>query len=165
MKTNTGFGVCLLKQGEESVQPGQGQTIHSTGTYVSIADWNQLENGLLGITVEGTRKFRIENSWQDRSGVLKARVQFSETDSLGKQPIPLAEQFGGLADLLQNLEAHPEVEQKRLNIDYNNLWHLGWRLSELIPVQNEKKQELLELDDPWERIESIEQLISDLGYL
>ena len=55
------------------------------------------------------------------------------------------------------------VKQKKLKIDYNNLWDLGWRLGELIPVENEKKQQLLELDDPWERIENIEQLVVDLA--
>ena len=163
MKTKTGFGICLLKQGEETLQAGNKQTIHGTGTYASIADWDQLENGLLGITVEGTAKFRVEKCWQDDSGVLKALVGFSDTDSVGTQLSPVDEQFGGLADLLQQLEDHPLVEQKRLNIDYNNLWDLGWRLSELIPVEEEKKQALLELDDPWERIESIEQLVSSLA--
>ena len=163
MKTNTGFGVCLLKQGEEALQAGNNQTIYHTGTYAAIADWDQLENGLLGITIEGTGKFGVEKCWQDDSGVWKALVKFSDTDSVGTQLIPVDEQFGGLADLLQQLEDHPLVEQKRLNIDYNNLWDLGWRLSELIPVETEKKQALLELDDPWERIERLEQLVSSLA--
>jgi len=64
---------------------------------------------------------------------------------------------------LQNLESHPLVEQKNLIIDYDNLWDLGWRLAELIPVENTTKQDLLELDDPWERIENIEQLVAELA--
>lgn len=163
MKTNTGFGVCLLKQGEETLQAGNQQTIHGTGTYASIADWDQLENGLLGITIQGTGKFRVEKCWQDDSGVLNALVEFSELERVGTPLIPVDEQFGGLVDLLHRLEDHPLVEQKRLDIDYNNLWDLGWRLSELIPVEIEKKQALLELDDPWERIESLEQLVSSLA--
>ena len=51
MRTSTGFGVCLLKEGEEVIQEGINQTIHRTGTYSNIIDWDQLENGLLGITV------------------------------------------------------------------------------------------------------------------
>jgi Lon protease-like protein len=50
-----------------------------------------------------------------------------------------------------------------LIIDYDNLWDLGWRLAELIPVENAKRQDLLEMDDPWERIENIEQLVSELA--
>ena len=163
MRTSTGFGVCLLKEGEEVIQEGIDQTIHRTGTYSNIIEWDQLENGLLGITVEGSTKFNIEDCWQIDSGVLQANVEFSQTDSVGKESIPLDNQFSALADLLQNLESHPLIEQKNLAIDYNNLWDLGWRLSELIPIDVEQKQQLLELDDPWERIQNLEQLVSDLA--
>ena len=163
MRTSTGFGVCLLKEGEEVIQEGINQTIHRTGTYSNIIDWDQLENGLLGITVEGSTKFNIEDCWQIDSGVLQANVEFSQTDSFGKESIPFDSQFSALADLLQNLESHPLIEQKNLAIDYNNLWDLGWRLSELIPIEVEQKQHLLELDDPWERIQNLERLVSDLA--
>ena len=163
MRTNSGFGICLLKEGEEIIQEGTNQTIHRTGTYSNIIDWDQLENGLLGITVEGSAKFSIEDCWQSDSGVLQGNVQFNETDNVVRETIPLDDQYTALADLLQNLESHPLVEQKKLIIDYNNLWDLGWRLSELIPIEIEQKQQLLEIDDPWERIQSIEQLVSDLA--
>ena len=163
MRTSSGFGICLLKEGEEVIQEGTNQTIHRTGTYSNIIDWDQLENGLLGITVEGSAKFSIEDCWQSDSGVLQGNVQFNETDNVGRETIPLNDQYTALADLLQNLESHPLVEQKKLIIDYNNLWDLGWRLSELIPIEIEQKQQLLEIDDPWERIQSIEQLVSDLA--
>jgi len=163
MRTSSGFGICLLKEGEEVIQEGTNQTIHRTGTYSNIIDWDQLENGLLGITVEGSAKFSIEDCWQSDSGVLQGNVQFNETDNVGRETIPLDDQYTALADLLQNLESHPLVEQKKLIIDYNNLWDLGWRLSELIPIEIEQKQQLLEIDDPWERIQRIEQLVSDIA--
>jgi len=163
MRNDNGFGICLLKEGEEIIKEGTKQTIHRAGTYVSIIDWDQLENGLLGITVEGSSKFRVEECWQADNSILHAKVAFSDTDRVGKETILLDDQFAALADLLQNLENHPLVEQKKLTIDYNNLWDLGWRLSELIPIEVEQKQQLLEMDDPWERIENIEQLVSDLA--
>ncbi len=162
-RTETGFGVCLLKEGKETIDGGGRQSIHRAGTYAGIVDWDQLSNGLLGITVEGSAKFIIEDCWQAESGVLTANVAFSETDSVGKQIIPVGEEFLALSELLQNLENHPLVEQKNLIIDYDNLWDLGWRLAELIPIENAARQHLLELDDPWERIENIEQLVSDLA--
>lgn len=163
MRSETGFGVCLLKQGLETIEPGSQQTIHRTGTYANIIDWDQLPNGLLGITVEGSAKFTIQDCWAAESGVLTANVTFSENDSVGKETVPIDDDFDALSQLLHNLESHPLVEQKNLIIDYENLWDLGWRLAELIPIENAKKQFLLEMDDPWERIESIEQLVSDLA--
>jgi len=163
MRTETGFGICLLKEGTETIEEGCTQTIHAAGTYAHIIDWDQLPNGLLGITVEGSVKFVIKDCWQAESGLLMANVMFSQNDSVSNQAIPIDDDFVALSDLLQSLESHPLVEQKRLIINYDNLWDLGWRLAELIPIENAKKQYLLELDDPWERIENIERLVSDLA--
>ena len=163
LKSNTGFGICLLKQGDEVVASTTKQTIHRTGTLVTIADWDQLENGLLGITVEGAAKFKIEDCWQADTGLLHAKVQFSETDLVGGEDIPLQDEHSGLADLLESLENHPLVEQKNLKINYDNLWDLGWRLSDLMPLEAEQKQELLEFDDPWQRIGKIEEIVAFLA--
>jgi Lon protease-like protein len=163
LKSSSGFGICLLKQGDEVVVNKTKQTIHRTGTLVKIADWDQLENGLLGITVEGTAKFKIDDCWQEDTGLLHAKVEFSETDVVGGQEIPLQDEHSGLADLLESLENHPLVEQKNLTINYDNLWDLGWRLSDLMPLEVEQKQELLEFDDPWQRIEKIEEIVAFLA--
>lgn len=163
MRNDEGFGVCLLREGEEVIREASKQTIHRTGTYGKIVDWDQLENGLLGITVEGQTKFRIHDCWQADTGVLEANVEFSNADTLQQDAVPLSEEFAALVDLLQNLESHPMVEQKNIQVDYDNLWELGWRLGELIPVDMEQRQDLLELDDPWDRIRAIEQLVSDIA--
>ena len=46
-----------------------------------------------------------------------------------------------------------------MNIAYHDLRELGWRLSELVPLELEQKQALLELQDPRQRIEEIEVLL------
>lgn len=163
MRNDIGFGVCLLREGEEVVQDSAKQTIHRTGTYSKIIDWDQLDNGLLSITVEGLAKFRIQDCWQADSGVLEAVVEFTNCDNTDDDVIPLEDHYSALVDLLQSLESHPLIEKRNLCIDYDNLWDLGWRLSDLIPMEVEQKQELLELDDPWERIRSIEQLVADMA--
>ena len=164
MRNDVGFGVCLLKEGEEVVRDNARQTIHRTGTYSKIVDWNQLDNGLLGITVEGQTKFRIQDCWQADTGVLQGKVEYTTGDSTSNDDvIPLDDDYGALVDLLQSLENHPLIEKRKLKINYDNLWDLGWRLSELIPLEVEQKQELLELDDPWDRIRSIEKLVADMA--
>jgi len=90
-------------------------------------------------------------------------VEFSSADNISAQIIPLNDQFSGLVDLLQSLANHPLVEQKNLLINYDNLWDLGWRLSELVPIEVEKKQQLLEIDDPWERMKIIEGIVAGLA--
>ncbi len=163
LRSDSGFGICLLKAGEETLSRQSAQTIHRTGTYARIVDWDQLDNGLLGITVEGLVKFKIDDCWPSDSGVLQAKVAFSAAEKVGAERIELDEDFAALVDLLRNLESHPLVENQKLQIDYNNLWDLGWRLAEMIPIEQEQKQALLDLDDPWERIERIEKLVADLA--
>ncbi|MCY4263319.1 MAG: LON peptidase substrate-binding domain-containing protein, partial [Gammaproteobacteria bacterium] len=163
LRNDMGFGVCLLREGDEMLREEGRQSFHRTGTYTRIIDWDQLENGLLGITVEGKAKFRIHNAWEADNGVLEAQAELSEQDCLGQEAIPVSEEFSGLVDLLQSLENHPLIEQKDLHVDYGNLWEVGWRLSDLVPLDMDQRQQLLEQDDPWERIRSIEKFVSLLA--
>ncbi|MCY4356093.1 MAG: LON peptidase substrate-binding domain-containing protein [Gammaproteobacteria bacterium] len=163
LRNDMGFGVCLLREGDEMLREEGRQSFHRTGTYTRIIDWDQLENGLLGITVEGKAKFRIHNAWEADNGVLEAQAELSEQDCLGQEAIPVSEEFSGLVDLLQSLENHPLIEQKDLHVDYGNLWEVGWRLSDLVPLDMDQRQQLLEQDDPWERIRSIEKFVSILA--
>ncbi len=159
LRDGSGFGVILLKDGEEVMKPGRSQQLYAIGTYARIIDWDQLENGLLGITVEGESKFHVQNYWSTESGLIKGQIIFSEVDTPDKNRISVGEEMSGMTELLQLLEKHPAVQEMKLQIDYDNLWDLGWRLSELIPVATEIRQELLELDDPWERIQLLERSI------
>jgi len=159
LRDGSGFGVILLKDGEEVMKPGRSQQLYAIGTYARIIDWDQLKNGLLGITVEGESKFHVQNYWSTESGLIKGQIIFSEVDTPDKNRISVGEEMSGMTELLQLLEKHPAVQEMKLQIDYDNLWDLGWRLSELIPVATEIRQELLELDDPWERIQLLERSI------
>lgn len=163
MRSQTGFGICLLRSGEEVIREVGKQTIHRVGTYVRIVDWDQLDNGLLGITVEGFHKFIVEDCWQGDSGVLQARVRFSEVDDVARDPIPVADQYSALVELLESLATHPMVQQRGQTIDYNNLRDVGWRLGELLPLEVEDKQTLLEMEDPSQRIQKIEELVAYLA--
>ena len=162
LKNQTGFGITLLKEGQAEVEPGVLQQLHTVGTLAYIVDWDQLDNGLLGITVEGDCKFAIQDYWRTDSGLYMARVSFSEQDMPRSRKIPVGEDLSGLTELLHVLEEHPVIQQLELDIDYQNLRDLGWRLSELIPAALEIKQELLELDDPFERIRLVERSIQHL---
>lgn len=163
LRNDSGFGICLLREGEEVIREAGKQTIHRVGTYVRIVDWDQLENGLLGITVLGRIKFLVQDCWQGDNGVLQARVQFSPVDDMDRESIPVEAQYAPLAELLESLATHPMVQQRGQNIDYENLRDLGWRLGELLPIEVEDKQKLLELEDPSQRIQRIEEIVADLA--
>ena len=163
MRTGTGFGICLLKSGDETNGNNLNQTVYNTGTYAKIVDWDQLESGLLGITVEGAVKFVAQDFWKEEDDVLHASVEFSNIESTEADVIPLGDEYTALSELLRNLEDHPLVAGRNLSIDYSDLRQLGWRLSELIPLGIDVRQELLELNDPVERLSKIEKLVSEMA--
>jgi len=163
MRTGTGFGICLLKSGDETNGNNLNQIVYNTGTYAKIVDWDQLESGLLGITVEGAVKFVAQDFWKEEDDVLHASVEFSDIESTEADVIPLGDEYTALSELLRNLEDHPLVAGRNLSIDYSDLRQLGWRLSELIPLGIDVRQELLELNDPVERLSKIEKLVSEMA--
>ncbi|MEX0740707.1 MAG: LON peptidase substrate-binding domain-containing protein [Pseudohongiella sp.] len=162
MKTDTGFGICLISKGAEVVKPGSSQQVERVGMYARIVDWDQLPNGLLGITVEGRHKFTVRDCWTRDDNLLMAAVQFAREDFLGQPALPLTGQHQALVDLLRDLSAHPLIESLDLAIDFEDRRQLAWRLSELLPVPVHQKQQLLALDDTEERIREIENLVASV---
>ena len=55
MSSGTGFVITLSKSNQS------GESFMSQGTFVEIIDFNQLPNGLLGITVRGSQKVSIKS--------------------------------------------------------------------------------------------------------
>lgn len=162
MKTDTGFGVCLISKGAEATSPGARQQVERVGMYARIVDWDQLPSGLLGITVEGQHKFTVQDCWARDDKLLMATVQFCQQDYVGQPALPLTEQHQTLVELLRDLAAHPMIESLDLDIDFDDRRQLAWRLSELLPVPMHQKQKLLALDDTEERIGEIENLVASV---
>ena len=162
MKTETGFGICLLKDGEEVAPQGVRQEVHRVGTYARVVDWDQLPNGLLGVTVEGSHKFVVQECWSEQDQLLVASVDYCGVDFVGEEALAVEDEHEVLVGLLDQLAQHPVISQLGMAIDYQDLRQLGWRLSELIPLSLERKQALLELQDPFERIREIEKIIDSM---
>lgn len=163
LKHQSGFGIVLIEQGSEVARPGQKLDIHRTGTYCEVVDWNQLPNGLLGITVEGRRTFRVIETWREPDNLCKGAVSFRPQDSVGAEPIEVGEEFGEFVDLLRGLARHPAVEELNLDVRFENLREVAWRLSELLPIGNREKQALLEQVDPIARLQQIELYINAMN--
>ena len=68
MRTDTGFVITLAKNNQS------GESFESQGTFVEIIDFNQLPNGLLGITVRGSQKVSIKSVEQLESGLHYASI-------------------------------------------------------------------------------------------
>lgn len=160
LKSGSGFGICLLKSGKETVTAGRRQEVHRIGCLAHIVDWDQLENGLLGITVEGSRRFRVNDCWARDDHLLMADVDWMDEDRSEEPGLPVLDEQAYLVELLQDLMKHPLVESLGLDMDVQDRQALSWRLIELIPVPMAEKQRLLEISDTNERIREVEVLLA-----
>jgi uncharacterized protein len=163
MKEQTGFGVVLIDEGSEVATPGQKLNIHRVGTYSDVVDWNELPTGLLGITAEGRKTFKIIESWREANGLCRAEVSYRDYDSVESEPVEVGDEFQEYVELLRGLSSHPMVEELKLEIGFENLREIAWRLGELLPIPNRDKQAVLEMIDPLERLEQIELFINALN--
>ncbi|MBW7472881.1 LON peptidase substrate-binding domain-containing protein [Marinobacter sp. M216] len=155
LKEDRGFVVVLLRDGAET---GPTASFYDIGTYVRIIDFQQLENGLLGITVEGASKVTVVRSWQQDDGlnVGDVEVLLDEAD----REVPA--RFSELPSVLRALFKHPVVRDLDMDVDYRDARHVGWRLTELLPLDKQEKQRLVELQDPLERLSRLQELLEAL---
>jgi Lon protease-like protein len=151
MKQQTGFVTVLISEGKEV---GATPQIYCTGCYVEIIDWEALENGLLGISVQAKYRAHLSNSSVRDDGLLLAEVSPVESN-LDDNPV-LPETFKPLSDTLEQLLNHPFARHYRNKVDFNNTADICYRLGELLPISNKQKQLLLET-------ETTEQMLDQLA--
>ena len=153
LKDNTPFGICLIDKGSEV---GGGAVPHPVGTLASIASWEMEQLGILMITAQGGRRFRILDSQPGPGNLLEATVELlAETG-----PIPLPPERERLIPLLRRIVGDLGSERMPEPHRYDEAEWVGYRITEVLPIQNLAKQKLLELDDPLARLESLEKDLS-----
>ncbi|OHY81575.1 peptidase S16 [Marinobacter sp. AC-23] len=155
LKEDQGFVITLLREGEESERVA---SFYETGTYVRIIDFQQLDNGLLGITVEGDAKVSITRSWQQDDGLNLGEVAFLPAETRADIPIV----FHELPSVLRALFRHPVIDELGMSVDYDEACSVGWRLTELLPLDKQEKQHLLEMQDPLTRLSRLQELLEAL---
>lgn len=153
MKTDRGFVVVLIKEGDEVSGPCD---FYNIGTYVRLIDFQKLDSGLLGITVEGTSKVFLTHFSQGSDGLYSGRIEHL----VEEEYLNLPDEYLELATLLEQLTRHPAIKALNMDIDYADGRQVGWRLVELLPLSKQEKQFLLELTDPFERLKQIEYLLT-----
>ncbi|MCH8257036.1 MAG: LON peptidase substrate-binding domain-containing protein [Proteobacteria bacterium] len=160
MRNNSGFGIVMIEDGEQVLRRNDQQlpAVAHYGTYVTIVDFDQRPNGMLGISVEGQVKFVIRDQYEQSDRLMMAEVEFLEME--GKAPLP--ERHEHLASLLDTLVQHETIRSRDLEINYAEAREVGSRLAELLPCANRYKQRLLEMKDPIARLKEIGKLIEHM---
>lgn len=151
-KGQTGFGICPLESGSEASHETAPRSI---GTLVEIIDFDQLNDGLLGITVEGKRRFELQNRRQADNGLWWGTAAFLREP----EDVPCPGEFSQLQQMAQSLFERlgaPHADRPR-HFDSAN-W-LSARLTELLPFDPAIKHQLLATTDPVERLRRIQPLV------
>jgi uncharacterized protein len=157
MRDNHGFVVILISLGKEA---GDTPETYSIGTYVEIVDWEMLENGLLGITIEAKYRVRVSNPCAQDDGLMTGEIE----------TLPMADeadidkdiQIADLIDILKQLEQHPYIEQQVMEVDYSCTKDVCDKLSQLLPLDPLTKQSLLEINTTAEKVDRLRLLIQQI---
>ena len=156
MKQSEGFGVVCIVEGEEVGEAAE--RFAAIGCEALIRDFQQLPNGLLGIRVEGARRFKVS-----RARVLADQLTVAEVDWLADGPErPLLAAHADLAALLNALAEHPLVAALGMGAAVGGQAALANRLAYLLPLAAEQKLQVLALDEPLERLELLQELLDRL---
>ena len=149
----TGFGVCLILEGQESGAPAIPAAI---GTIARITDFHRDENGLLGIVAEGGARFRVERSRVRSDGLLRGDAAVWPTEP--EQLVPV--EFSLLQTILERLiETMAPHWRHAPRSAYDDSSWLGFRLAELLPLDAAEQQHMLELDDPVQRLAELRDIL------
>ena len=160
MKTASPFGIVWIRQGGEVAQRGVASPqLGDYGTCARIVDWDQLPNGLLGITIEGTERFDLHATQSQANGLVMGQV------ALCAPPVPYKMSPGWLTlgDLLRSLETHPHVERMQLQVDYDDAWQVGYTLVQLLPLDNALKYALLGITEIGALMKQLHTLLNEIS--
>lgn len=151
LKEDTPFGICLIDAGGEV---GEAAVPHTVGTLASIANWEMEQLGILMIDAIGGRRFRILDHEVGADKLLIASVEL-----LAEPEVPLPQHRERLLPLLQRVIGDLGPARMPEPHRYDDAAWVGYRLTEVLPVQNLAKQKLLELEDPLSRLEILETFL------
>ena len=149
----TGFGVCLILQGQEVGEPAVPAAI---GTIARISDFHRDDDGLLGIVAEGGARFRVARSRVRSDGLLRGDVEVWPDEPGQQVPVEFALLQTILERLIETMAPHWRDAPRSA---YDDASWLGFRLAELLPLDVGEQQRMLELNDPVQRLAELRDIL------
>ena len=150
MRSKREFGIVLSRK---VPQPGMLET-YATGTLATIIDWNQGNDGLLGITVLGTNKFELLSMIKQEDGLNIGEIKIIEREEDFKAPPNFDNMISLLEAILGDIDQHDDREKF-----FESASWVSFRYAEILPLKIEDKQKCLEINDPILRLNFLEPLI------
>ena len=157
MKNNQGF-VIVFQKPIDSIDDFE---ISKKGSYVEIIDFNNLQNGLLGISVKSINKVVVNNLIQLKDGLHIAEINPLVDPEVDDQAL-LAE-FPEITNILNQLVKHPRIVDMPIEVDFNSADSVAYHLAGLIPIPWTSKQNLLEAFDASQRLKILSKYIDEIS--
>ncbi|RLA23646.1 MAG: peptidase S16 [Gammaproteobacteria bacterium] len=151
MKTDSGFGVSLIKAGKEV---GPAADCYTVGTLIKIIDWGQGKDGFLEIEIEGVCRFKTTTDWVEPNQLKMAEVEMTPEPA---HAVPGSYLF--LAEFLEGLMRRVEGPSSEQLENYEDAVKLGYKLAEFLPLGSLQKQSFLEMSNPVKRLELLAKLV------
>ena len=174
-KAGEPFGVVSLSAGREVRRPAAGDNASSpsgkgdanerffpVGTLARITRLDRPQAGLMTIRCDGTRRFRIRHSAQQKYGLWVGDVELLDDDAAVPVPDDLAFTREALQTLVHNIEHSIEgsgeagVEMPlRPPYRWDDCGWLANRWCEMLPLSPELKHRFMAIDSPVLRLELV----------
>ena len=148
------FGICLILEGSEAGAPA---TPAAWGTEAVIEDFDRDADGLLALRVRGARRFHVRQVRVRDNGLVVAAVDWQADDPVAPLRPEHALLRDVLAGILEQAGSDPYAVPKASMEDA--AW-IGWRLAELLPLDDHQRLGLLQEQDPHARLQRILEFVS-----
>ncbi|MEN9868519.1 MAG: hypothetical protein RL748_4109 [Pseudomonadota bacterium] len=162
------FGVVTLHQGSEIRVAGQEARFAPVGTVAKILQASVVQTNLLHIRCQGMQRFRILSSEQQANGLWLAEVEMLDDDQIVAVPDELQDTARALGHLIAALQKEGLPANQFPLLSPYRLDECGWvsnRWCDLLPLTLEEKQRMLTLDNPLLRLELVQDLLDERGWL
>lgn len=162
------FGVVTLQQGSEIRVAGQETRFAEIGTLARILQATTTQAQLMYIRCQGMQRFSIQHCTQQANGLWMADVEMLEDDHVVAIPDELDDTARALGHLIAALQKEGLPANQFPLLPPFRLDECGWvsnRWCDLLPLSLEEKQRMLSLNNPLLRLELVQDLLDERGWL
>ncbi len=155
IRDNTGFCIALVQKEDKNRYIDQ---VYDVMSYVEITDWNKLEDGILGISVEGKTLAKVKECGLDDNNLLIGKIEPIEPEKefMIPQKYQLLSKF--YRKIYPGIKDYINFKNER----YADASWVGYRLTECLPLDLKTKASLISLDDAILRLEKIYEIVNKL---
>lgn len=159
LQHDQGFGICLIRQGDEVGGPAEPYMV---GTAVRIVKVQTHDDGKMDVEVQGQRRFRIRKLDESRPYLVGyveqlVEMEIEETERAGDL---VGEIRSSLMRYLQFFFQHTDVRITSIKLP-DDATALSFVVANLLQCENRQKQHLLETTDTVERMEEMLPILEE----